>query len=320
MSEFLETDFYFLSRNSKQNEASMKPDSFTFSILISSLAKQKKVDLAEKMCILALKDCGRRCEIMVYQPLMDAYGQSGDILNCLKLFNLLLATNTTYDLNALCGHGLEVKKDKLFKQIKRYNEKLVLPPLNAMCFNAVFKGMTRMKQSRFDKLTESKVMANDEELQILEHLLVPSNSWKIIDYLLNVMAELNINRTSVTYGILFHSSNHSACFRPNDNEERDGLQNALRIYKEMRNDKNMEIRTDLEMCNLLRTALSVYRDEKDKKMKQDFVCWWVEQMDDMNLKKSDCVQGDCGERSRHFSVESVVEGEHSCKCIARIKS
>jgi len=260
----------------------MKPDSFSYSILISSLGKQKETDLAERMFVLALKDWGQHCSIVVYQPLIDAYSQIGDICKCLKLFNLLLSKQTDHDINDLCNHSLKkINNDKLFKNIKKYNKNHVFPNLNAMCFNTVFKGFTRMKQLRFGR----NEMTDDNESNLLLYLLIPSNSWKIINYLLNVMDELDIRKTSVTFGILFHLSNYSMCFDVDDNEKKEGLTKAMDIYAMMRNEKNLEIRTDMEMCNFLRTALNVHSDNKQQKL--NFVHWWIEEMNKMKLKKSE---------------------------------
>eukprot|EP01083_Nonionella_stella_P316061 1144056_1 len=266
-------------RNSPMDDMSLKPDSFTYSILISAHSKQSKVQLAEQLFISALKDCGQQCTIVVYQPLLDAYGHVGDIVQCLSLFNVLLCSQSDYDLNNVCK-GLNTKH-KLFKNITKHNQNHVFPKLNAMCFNAVFKALSRMKQLRFGR----NEMRNDDEGNVLLYLMDPEHSWNVIQYLLDIMNAMGIKKTSVTYGILFHLCNYNACFGDEHNEKNDVLQRAMAIYETMRKDRNVVIRTDMEMCNLLRTVLSIHQDDKEEKLQ--FVRWWLAQMNVMKLHKSD---------------------------------
>merc|ERR1712129_406676 len=150
-----------------------------------------------------------------------------------------------------------------------------------MCFNVLLKGFTRFKQLRFGR----NEVSNDEEFNFLKYLLVPANSWKIIDYVLGVMDAMNIKQTSVTYGILFHLTNYGACFDSDDEIKNEGMERAMRIYERMRQEKQMQIRTDMEMCNLLRTALSVHSDDPDKK--ERFIRWWLLQINEMKLSLSE---------------------------------
>ena len=270
----------------RQNQT-LTADSFTFSILISGFAKKQNIELSEKLFVLALKDWGHQCDITVYQPLINGYSQIGNIYNSLKLFNLLLTNqNQNYNVSQFCDKYLKkenMNKDKLIKNIKKYNQKFEFPELNVLCFNAVFKGFTRMKKMRFDqsKIDGNKIDKN--EMKLIKYLLNPINVWTLIDYLLKIMDDLNIKKSSVTYGILFHLCNYDACFVANENEN--GLNKAKEIYKMMRNDTNVFLRTDVEMCNFLRTALNVYKDRTEEKLK--FVKWWIEEMNDMKLYKSD---------------------------------
>ena len=82
-------------------------------------------------------------------------------------------------------------------------------------------------------------------------------------------------------------SNYGACFVSGSGEdghaERDGLNKAVALYQAMRAD-NVEIRSDLEMCNLLRTALRVLADKAGER--DQFVRWWLKELDTLNVQPS----------------------------------
>lgn len=277
--------FKQLRNSPKLNDRSLKPDSFTYSILISAFAKQQKIELAEKLFILAIKDWGKLCDINVYQPLIDGYSQIGDIQNALKLFNLLLLK---HDINKAFSSDIYISyndNDKLMKNILKYNEELMFPRINTLCFNAIFKGFTKMKDN-----IHNNIHTNDKN-NVMQYLLNADNCWKLIEYLLIIMDNMEIKRSSITYGILFHLCDYQICFDVNNNINNDikidknALKRARQIYKEMNDDDNVVLRTDIEMCNFLRTALNVLKYDKNEKLK--FVEWWLEEIKNMKISKSD---------------------------------
>merc|ERR1712157_20017 len=135
----------------------------------------------EKLFLLAIRDLNSACEIQIFQPLIDGYSANGNILRSLQVFNFLLLCQSDgrFDMQTVCGeYALDNGNDRVMKCLRQYNEKYAFPKLNAMCFNVLLKGFTRFKQLRFGR----NEVSNDEEFNFLKNLLVPANSWKIIDY------------------------------------------------------------------------------------------------------------------------------------------
>jgi len=279
-------------RNSNLSaQRSLKPDGVTYSSLITAFAKYNKSNVAEKLFCLALKDLndlGTQRMITVYQPLMDAYSRVGDVYNALMLLNVLLTahTNGTHDVCAMmCTDGDLILMDgdsMVLRNIAKHNKQQRFPKLNVQCFNVVLKAFIRMKKEKLDK----HVFDDDKQKQLLLYLSHSAHSWSIIDYLLRAMNDMNIGWNLVTYAALFHLCNFDVCFQAVTDEQRENaMMKAMEIYQDMRNDSHIQIRSDLEMSGLLLTALSAYRNDKSKKLQ--FVQWWLAQVKQLNVSKSD---------------------------------
>ena len=198
---------------------------------------------------LNLNNDKQMIEIEVLNGICNVYASSGDITSCFDILHCLL-------------------DKKLPNSFNVNGDKISVPSPNRFTFNTCLKSLVYCDELRSDKNK--------------------SNIWRLVDFLLNKMNELNINRDCTTYSTLFN-----LCGNSNNQHVKPDLDKAIEFYLELANTSTIVSRKC--MYSLLMTGLQFYdhcqdnKDDKENKQKSskskhEFIEWWMSEAKDHRVQ------------------------------------
>ena len=184
-------------------------------------------------------------EIEVFNGICNVYASNGDITSCFDILHSLM----------------DKKLPNNYVSDTDINN--TLPSPNTFTFNTCLSSLVHCKDLHLDK---------DKK-----------NIWRLVEFILNKMKELNVKRDCSTYSTLFN-----LCGNLNNPDIKPDLDKAIEFYLELSNTSIMISKNC--MYSLLFTGLQFYEschntndDNKPKRDKYEFIEWWMSEAKDYRI-------------------------------------